>query len=200
MCFHMQQTQSAKELQHRFKASFAKVDKYKAAIYNGFQFGEVPIITNENPGTIQLFHWGLIPSWAKDNSIRKNTLNARIETIAEKPAFKNSISNRCLVLIDGFYEWQWLDEKGKQKKRYLIHQPQHEAFALAGLWNNWVDKESGELQHTFTVLTTEANELMSKIHNTKKRMPIIVSKDNETKWLQGMTLIDGNNSLEAIET
>ena len=120
MCFYYQQSKSAQELQNRFNAKFENANQYSPSNYNGFQFPKTPVIANTETNKIQLYHWGLIPSWAKDNSIRKNTLNARIETINEKPAFRNYVNNRCLVLVDGFYEWQWLDEKGKNKQKYQI--------------------------------------------------------------------------------
>ena len=199
MCFHSQQSHSAQTLEHRFNAKFENVEQYQPSIYNGFQFPQTPVITNKEPNTIQLFQWGLIPFWAKDDSIKKFTLNARIETIAEKPAFKNSINNRCLILADGFFEWQWLDEKGKRKQKYLISLPDNEPFAFAGLWSGWTDKQTGEVIHSYSILTTEANELMSKIHNSKKRMPVIVAKENEQFWLGGEELIMQNDRLTAIE-
>jgi putative SOS response-associated peptidase YedK len=185
MCFHSKLSKKAQALQNRFKAKFENVDILLPEIYNAFQYPKTPIITNREADKIQLFNWGLIPAWAKDDTIKKMTLNARIETIAEKPAFKGSIKNRCLILADGFYEWQWLDPKGKNKQKYLITLPDDDAFAFAGLWSEWIDKSTGELLKTYTILTTEANELMSKIHNSKKRMPVIVSKETEKKWLEG---------------
>lgn len=185
MCFHSKLSKKAQALQNRFKAKFENVDILLPEIYNAFQYPKTPVITNREADKIQLFNWGLIPAWAKDDTIKKMTLNARIETIAEKPAFKGSIKNRCLILADGFYEWQWLDPKGKNKQKYLITLPDDDTFAFAGLWSEWIDKSTGELLKTYTILTTEANELMSKIHNSKKRMPVIVSKENEKKWLEG---------------
>jgi putative SOS response-associated peptidase YedK len=240
MCFHSQQSQSAQSLAHRFNAMFENSSLFKPGIYNGFEFPHTPVITNTEPHTIQLFQWGLIPFWAKDDSIKKNTLNARIETIAQKPAFRNSVNNKCLILADGFFEWQWLDEKGKRKQKYLLMIPQnepssrvlspttedsipqseppsrgrvpvpplrwlspttnvYEPFAFAGLWSEWVDKSTGELVHTYTILTTEANELMSKIHNTKKRMPVILHPDQEAAWLNGQELKMQNDRLVAVE-
>lgn len=116
MCYHSKQTKSAQELKHRFKATFFEEEEYTPTIYNGFSFPKTPVITNADTHNIQLFNWGLIPPWAKDKDIRKNTLNARYETLSEKPSFKSSLKNRCIVLSDGFYEWQWLDEKGKNKQ------------------------------------------------------------------------------------
>jgi len=199
MCFHSKQSKSAQELENRFNAKFVNKKDYLPGIYNGFQHPKTPVITNTESDTIQLYCWGLIPHWAKDDSIKKNTLNARIETIKEKPAFRNSVNNKCLILSDGFYEWQWLDEKGKQKQKYILTLPDNALFAFAGLWSEWLDKSSGEIVKTYTLLTTEANELMSKIHNSKKRMPVIVSADHETDWLTGRELIMQNDKLMATE-
>lgn len=142
MCFHSKQSKSAQELENRFDAKIERIAEFQPSIYNGFQHPQTPVITNTDIYKIQLFHWGLIPFWAKDDSIKKNTLNARIETIAEKPAFRDSVNNRCMILSDGFFEWQWLDEKGKQKQKYLLTIPNEEPFAFAGLWSEWVDRKS----------------------------------------------------------
>lgn len=197
MCFHSKLSKTAQELQNRFKAKFENEALFTPTVYNGFQFPKTPVITNKRPDKIQFFSWGLIPFWAKDDSIKKNTLNARIETIHEKPSFRNSVNNRCLILADGFYEWQWLDEKGKQKQKYELTLPDNELFAFAGLYSEWVNKSTGEKINTYTILTTEANELMSKVHNTKKRMPIIVSADNEMNWLNGQKLTMQNDRIKA---
>lgn len=199
MCFHSKLSKSAQELQNRFKAKIENEALFTPTIYNGFQFPTTPVITNKQPDKIQFYSWGLIPFWAKDDSIKKNTLNARIETIHEKPSFRNSVNNRCLILADGFYEWQWLDDKGKQKQKYELTLPDNELFAFAGLYSEWTDKSTGEIINTYTILTTEANELMCKIHNTKKRMPVIVSADNEQTWLNGQQLIMRNDKLKATE-
>jgi putative SOS response-associated peptidase YedK len=181
----------------RFKAKFENEKMFNPSIYNGFQFPLTPVITNKNPNIIQMFQWGLIPFWAKDDSIKKNTLNAKMETINEKPSFRNSVNNRCLILADGFYEWQWLDEKGKQKQKYELTLPKEEAFGFAGLWSEWLNKTTGEIIKSYSILTTEANELMSKIHNTKKRMPVIVSINQEQNWLNGHELEMENEQIIA---
>jgi putative SOS response-associated peptidase YedK len=199
MCFYSNQSKSAQVLQSRFNAQFENPALYIPAISNAFQYPKTPVITNKEPHIIHLYNWGLIPSWSKDDSIKKYTLNARIETITEKPAFRNSVNNRCLILADGFFEWQWLDEKGKQKQKYLLTLPNEEAFAFAGLFEEWADRQTGEIIHTYTVLTTAANELMSRIHNTKKRMPVIVSEENESDWLNGKELKMQNDRLVAMK-
>jgi putative SOS response-associated peptidase YedK len=186
MCYTIKQTANERLLEGRFKARL----KYPAQLEpieksSGFAFPLVPVITNKETDSIQLFQWGLIPHWAKDMEIRKNTLNARIETIDEKPSFRSYTKNRCLVLIDGFYEYQWQDPKGKEKKRFLMTMPDGEPFALGGLFSHWTDKTGGDMLSTFTILTMDANEQMAEIHNTKKRMPLVLTKDNEMDWLEG---------------
>ena len=184
MCFHSKQSKSAQELITRFNASFEAKNNYTPSSHiNGFTFPATPVITNANPNKIQLFNWGFLPSWTNDITFRKNTLNAKSETLKKKPSFKPYINNRCLIIADGFYEWQWLDEKGKQKQKYLITMPNYELFCFAGLWNNWLDKATGKIINTYTILTTESNELMTEIHNSKKRMPLILTIENENNWL-----------------
>ncbi|UJH91675.1 SOS response-associated peptidase [Antarcticibacterium sp. 1MA-6-2] len=136
---------------------------------NAYTFNRTPVITAENKGEIQMFNWGLIPFWAKSDNIKKSTLNARIETATEKPAFRNSVENRCLTIANGYYEWQWLDPKGKQKQKYLIQPKGQEIFAFAGIYSTWKKPDNNELINSYSILTTEANELMSRIHNNKQR-------------------------------
>lgn len=184
MCFFSKQTKTAVELENRFNAKIENGQIFRANPYiNGFSFPKTPIIANNKISMIQHYQWGLIPSWAKDDSIKKFTLNAKIETLKEKPSFRNSINNRCLVIADGYYEWQWLDSKGKKKQQYLITLPNGELFAFAGIWSEWVNKETGEIIKSYSIITTEANQLMREIHNSKKRMPVILTKNNENDWL-----------------
>jgi putative SOS response-associated peptidase YedK len=186
MCYTIKQTANERLLEGRFRARV----KYPQQLEqieksSGFAFPLVPVVTNKEMDSIHLSHWGLIPHWAKDKELRKNTLNARIETIEEKPSFRSYVKNRCLVLIDGFYEYQWQDTKGKVKKPFLMTMPDGEPFALGGLFSHWTDKTSGDMLSTFTILTMDANEQMAEIHNTKKRMPLILRRDTEMDWLEG---------------
>lgn len=189
MCFHFHIKKDKKALEQRFKAKMVETAAFEPlGDYNGFNYPQTPVITNNAPDSIQLFQWGLLPNWVTDIDFRKNTLNAKIETMHEKPSFKNVMSQRCLVLVDGFYEWQWLDAKGKQKQKYFIAMPDEDTFAFAGLWNNWLNRTNGQIISTFSILTTEANEQMSIIHNTKKRMPMILKKEEENAWLEGFSI------------
>ena len=184
MCFFSRQSKKAVELENRFNAKIENQKFFESSNYiNGFEFPKTSVIANGDTSLIKQFQWGLIPSWAKDDSIRKYTLNAKIETLKEKPSFRNSVNKRCLIIADGFYEWQWLDPKGKSKQQYLITMPNEELFSFGGIWSEWTDKHTGEILNTYSVVTTEANELMSKIHNSKKRMPLILTKEKEEDWL-----------------
>ena len=121
--------------------------------------------------------WGLIPSWSKDPSIGARMINARSETVAEKPSFRAAYKRRrCLVPADGFYEWQKLD--GRKQPQYITMQDQG-PFAIAGLWEIWHSPE-GDILETCTLLTTAPNELLETIHN---RMPVIVHPDDFDMWL-----------------
>lgn len=190
MCFFSRQTKDAKTLEKRFNARFKTDEPFSSNRWIGFTYPKTPVITNIESRSIQLFNWGLIPFWAKDKTIASSTLNARIETIKEKPAFRNSVKNRCLILSDGFYEWQWLDKKGKKKQQYLITLPGEKPFAFGGIYSEWTDKTTGELMNTYSIVTTEANELMAEIHNNKKRMPVILTPETEKLWLTGNEIME----------
>src|SRR5690554_2121254 len=115
--------------------------------------------------------------------MRKSTLNAKLETIGEVPSFKSINEQRCVLPVTGFYEWKWLDSKGKRKEKYLIQLDQESVFGLAGLFSSWTNPKSGEIVNSFSLLTTEANEIMAEIHNIKKRMPLIMDPEQAKKWL-----------------
>ena len=184
MCFHSQQNKSPQEIAKRFNIEEDDIPQNVTGIYNGFEFPKTPVITSQEPKQVQLYSWGLIPHWANDKSIRKNTLNAKIETLSQRPSFKDVVNNRCLILSDGFYEWQWRDSKGKNKQKYLITVPNENLFSFAGIWSEWTDPETGISQKSYSIITTEANSVMAEIHNTKQRMPVILPKSLEQDWLQ----------------
>jgi putative SOS response-associated peptidase YedK len=126
-------------------------------------------------------HWGLIPHWSKDNKFSHQLINARAETLAEKPAFKSAYrQRRCLIPATGFYEWQ-KTQQGKQA--YCIAHQQHQLFAFAGLWEYW--EHETETIYSCTIITRAANELLSPIH---QRMPVIVDAQNYKHWLSKQTL------------
>jgi putative SOS response-associated peptidase YedK len=135
---------------------------------------------------LTMLRWGLIPFWAKDPSIGNRMINARAETVAEKPSFRNAYrQRRCLVLSDGFYEWR---KEGDVKVPYFISLANGNPFAFAGLWENWQSKESGESLQTTTIVTTAANEFLAQLHN---RMPVVLEAETAARWLDGdMELLD----------
>ncbi len=131
---------------------------------------------------LDLLRWGLIPSWAKDPIIGNRMINARAETVMEKPTYKAAYRRRrCLVPVDGFYEWQALDDGSKQP--HLIHLATGELIGLAGLWEHWQSADGTELE-SFTILTTTPNELLRPIHD---RMPVIIPRPSYDAWLSAET-------------
>lgn len=170
----------------RFSALFLENIPFKRQYHaSGFDLPKLPVITNDQPTQIQLFTWGLIPFWVKNKKtaeeVRLKTMNARAESIFEKPSFRHAAEqNHCLILADGFFEWQ--EYEGKNYP-YYIRLQNHEPFAMAGLWDTWKDPETVEVLQTYSVITTKANPLMEQIHNKKKRMPVILPKDHERDWI-----------------
>jgi len=127
-------------------------------------------------------HWGLIPSWSKDRTVSSHLINARAETLTEKPSFKKAYQHRrCLIPATGFFEWQSIDA-GKQP--YHIHKPDNALFAFGGLWEHW--EQDQETVYSCTIITTVANDKIAPIHN---RMPIIIAPDDYNRWLDKKTAI-----------
>jgi putative SOS response-associated peptidase YedK len=139
---------------------------------------EAPVIIQAaGRRTVELFRWGLIPWWVKDPAIGNKMINARGETLAEKPAFRDLLGKRrCLVLADGFYEWR---KEGKGKVPMRSKLKSGEPFVFAGLWDSWKQPD-GSLLCTYTIVTTEPNDVLRPIHN---RMPVMLSNDDALKWL-----------------
>lgn len=187
MCYYVDQKASRRDVKIRFNIAVNNTGGlYEGVFVNGFDFPTLPIITNENPKEITTnSHWGLMPSWAGEKQLefRKGKLNARIEEIHETSSYKNIIQNRCLIVATGFYEWRWLDPKGLKKEKYFIASQTDEIFCFAGLYDTWVNPANGEPMNTFTMVTTHANDLMKYIHNHKERMPIILNREDEQKYL-----------------
>ena len=152
------------------------------ARYNIAPTQYVAAIRNAEDDTreLALLRWGLGPFWAKGASIGNRMINARAETVAEKPAYRAAYRHRrCLVLADGFYEWH---REGSTKTPYYISAADGQPFAFAALWENWTSKETGESIQSTTLLTTEADEFMSSMHH---RMPVVLSPDTAGHWLSG---------------
>lgn len=155
------------------------IDEYPSSIttsYNIAPTQEVAaVIAEDEKRKLEMLRWGLVPAWADDPSIGNRMINARSETVAEKPSFRKAFKDRrCLVLSDGFYEWRRTPD-GKQP--YYIHMKDGSPFAFAGLWESWRDAQ--EIR-SCTIITTEANELVGDIHN---RMPVILAPEDYSLWL-----------------
>jgi putative SOS response-associated peptidase YedK len=156
---------------------------------NGFDFLPTPIITAGAPEEFKFFRWGLIPFYMSDRAkamaLRVSTLNCISEEMYDKPSFKEAAKNaqRCLIPVSGFYEWRWLDEKGKAKIPYYVSLKERHVYSMAGLYSRWKDKATDQYYYTYTVLTTRANPMMEYVHNNKKRMPVIIPGEFEKDWL-----------------
>ena len=175
MCGRYTIVAKAEEIEKRFKV---EVPETFTPRYNAAPTQILPVITNQNPSGLSFFHWGLIPSWAKDKSISSKLINARAETITQKASFKSAIKQRrCLVIADGFYEWKRSSKKSKIPYRIMLSS--EALFSFAGLWEEYEDDEQQTI-HTFTIITTTANVAISEIH---ERMPVILDEESEKIWL-----------------
>jgi putative SOS response-associated peptidase YedK len=160
----------------------AKQDALGGPRYNIAPTEPIPVVRSARAEGRELvmLRWGLVPYWAKDPSIGNRMINARAETVADKPAYRDAYQRRrCLVLADGFYEWR----KGASGKTpWFISLRSGQPFAFAGLWEAWTDRTSGERLETATIITTAANEFLKELHD---RMPVVLQPDNAGAWLEG---------------
>ncbi len=192
MCYSNSSTSSNIQLAQRYKRNIPdSLPETPVFFASGFQFPTWRVIsTNES---IEVMTWGLIPRWYKGNDtagFAANTLNAKLETLTEKASFRQLVDrNRCIVPSTGFFEWQTIQ---KLKIPFFIFPSSDSVFSMAGLMDQWVMSD-GSVKKTFTIISCPANELMSEIHNTKKRMPVILRKEQEENWLSGKL------TLEALE-
>lgn len=178
MCGRYSLTRREEELIERFGIEQLLCDRGLAPRYNIAPSQLVPVIVNqEGKRVLCEFKWGLIPFWAKDLKKTKPVINARSESVAEKPFFKQALSKRrCLIPADGFYEWR---QQNKEKIPMFIQINEGELFAFAGLWDQWTNPE-GEVIRTCTIITTAANDAMTPVHD---RMPVIIRPQDESTWL-----------------
>jgi putative SOS response-associated peptidase YedK len=186
MCFTIEVHLTRKAIEKRFSVDTSALYDFDFNyFYKAFTNPMIPVIDQDSPDRVKLSQWGLIPSWAADRRtaerIRKGTYNARSESLEEKPSFRGALSKgRCLVIAHGFYEWQLVDG---MRVPWYIRLKNNAPFVFAGLCDQWSDPETGQQLHSFTIITTRANPLLEKIHNTKKRMPVILSPENEQQWI-----------------
>jgi len=155
MCFTINVNIIREEMEHRFNIPLLDPDNYRPSYYyHAFELPKIPVISSEKPDGIDLYQWGLIPSWTRDeeyaNDIRYKTFNARSESITEKPSFRHAFrSNRCLVISKGFYEWQTV---GKEKFPYYIYLSDEKIFTFAGLYDVWTNHRTGEISNRLLMI------------------------------------------------
>jgi len=198
MCFTVNVNLVRDELENRYGVTFPDRDRYEPSYYyHAFSLPVLPAICLDSPDRVRLLQWGLIPSWTlrpdDADAIRYKTFNARAETIASKPSFSKSFKKgRCLIPVKGFFEWQ---HALNGKIPWYIYHSGEEIFSLAGLYDRWTNTATGEIIDTFSIVTTDANDLLAIIHNSKKRMPVILDRDAEKRWISSTTSPDEAMSL-----
>jgi putative SOS response-associated peptidase YedK len=177
MCGRFALTVDPADLQEAFP-DYAFPPEY-APRYNIAPTQSVLVLPNDGTKKADFFVWGLIPSWAKDPAIGNRLINARAETLAEKPSFRSAFRyHRCLIFASGFFEWQ-AQPGSKAKVPHFIRLKSGKPFAFAGLWEHWQSPDGSEVRSA-TIITTSPNELMAKLHN---RMPVILPPDAYAQWL-----------------
>ena len=188
MCFTIEVHLTRKAIENRFSVNTSSLQDFDFNyFYRAFDNPLIPVVTQEESDRVRLMEWGLIPFWVGDrekaNKIRGGTYNARSESLSEKPSFREPFQRRrCWIIAHGFFEWQ---QREQGKIPWYIRLKNDEPFALAGLYDRWRDPLEGTLTETFTIITTRANPLLEKIHNTRKRMPVILDPERESDWIRG---------------
>ena len=176
MCGRFQLSVKGKHINERFNVEV--YDDFYRPSFNCAPSQNLAVISNMEAKKLSFFSWGLIPFWAKDEKFGNKLINSKAETITEKPSFKNSFrQKRCLVICNGFYEWK---KENNKKTPYRIFLKNNELFSMAGIWDTWKDGE-GRPINSFSIITTTPNSLMKNIHH---RMPVILRKEDEKKWLE----------------
>ncbi|MGY4689366.1 SOS response-associated peptidase [Salibacterium sp. K-3] len=177
MCGRFTLTVDLNKIQEQFDIDEITIEDYDVS-YNIAPSQEIlAVISDGKHNRLGKLRWGLIPFWAKDKKIGYKMINARAETVAEKGSFKHAFKKRrCIIPADSFYEWQKVDGK---KQPYRIHLKNQELFGFAGLWEKWKDKNDEDI-FSCTIITTQANEFMSEIHD---RMPVILPKEHQQQWM-----------------
>lgn len=186
MCFTIAMHLPRETITSRFSVDAGALKDYDFRFYySAFANPMVPVITGNEPGKLVLMQWGLIPSWCRDeeqaHEVRGGNYNARSESLHEKNSFRTPFNeSRCIVVTGGFFEWQ---HAAGQKTPWFISLKNGQPMAFAGLYDTWINPLNKKSILSFSIVTTSANPLMEKIHNTGKRMPLILSPEGEKEWL-----------------
>ncbi|MCE7053568.1 SOS response-associated peptidase [Algoriphagus sp. AGSA1] len=179
MCGRYSLSKSKEELEERFQAEMLSDIKPR---YNIAPTQLVPVITTQSPKGFSYFYWGITPEFGKNRPVAQKLINVKAETIHEKISLKTAFrQRRCIIPADGFYEWKRLGKKTSVPYRFTLREG--ELFSFAGIWEEY-ESSNGETQHTFLILTTTPNEVVSEIHD---RMPVILDRNSEKKWLNTYT-------------
>lgn len=198
MCFSYSVNLNAQTLQSKLNLGEVVVPS-PGYFFSGFNHPLLPVIVSErsNSGNFgagtpvaKSMQWGLIPSWVREakkaDELREYGLNARAESLEEKPMFRDAWKSQpCVIPASGFFEWKTI---GKKKEPYYIYPREGEFMLFAGLFSRWIHPETGEEVNTYSIITTEANSLMAEIHNTKQRMPVILAREEFENYLSGSIL------------
>lgn len=187
MCFSYAINFSPNSLKTKFGIEHVSLPK-QGFFFNGFEHPNLPVLfvpQNEKDYKVENFTWGLIPGWVNDaekaKELQKNSLNARSETVFEKPMFHKAWEqNPCVILASGFFEWE---HQNQLKIPHYIYPSHSDILYMAGIYDTWQNSSTGELIYSYSILTTHANQMMEKIHNVKKRMPVVLTEENVEKWL-----------------
>ncbi len=179
MCGRFSNAAKKEQIRKEFQAKVGEAFPDKAR-YNIAPAQMIDVVLEtEKERIISQLKWGLVPSWSKDASTSKGLINARAETLTEKPSFREAFkSRRCIIPTTGFYEWQRKGANGKQPFYFYLNDK--EVFGFAGLWEEWLDKQTGEILETCTIITTEANAILKPVH---ARMPVILKSESYDEWL-----------------
>jgi putative SOS response-associated peptidase YedK len=179
MCGRFTNAAKPKEIEKEFAVRVSKEELFKPR-YNIAPTQIIPaVLESDGERLVSGLKWGLIPHWSKDDSFASKLINARAETLSEKPSFRDAFKKkRCIIPATGFYEW---DKKSSGVKQpFYFHLKDKEVFGFAGLWEEWLDKESGEVIETCAIITTAANEVLKSVHD---RMPVILKAKDYDRWL-----------------
>lgn len=193
MCGRFTQHHSEEELIKRFEIEELKELADEFVLQERFNIApsqQLPVVVEaDGQRVLEGMKWGLVPFWAKDTKIGYSMINARCETVAQKPSFRAAFKRRrCLIPADGFYEWQ---RDGKTKTPFHFRMKDDRIFAFAGLWEEWNSHDTGEILHSCTIITTRANSVVEPVH---ERMPVILKPEWEEAWLD--TELDDTDELK----
>ncbi len=193
MCYHTSLEVKQAALENRYEAKVEAEKAWEPTIHaNAYAVPHWPIVSAQKPAALSMYRWGMVPGWVKTDKdakkLRTMTINCRSETMYDKPSFRGAANagQRCLIPVTGFFEWH---TEGKKKYPFYIYPVEDsnsdkKIVSIAGLWDEWADPETGEVHYTYTMLTLPANPLMARIHNGKKRMPCLLTRELEREYLQ----------------